>query len=199
MRWDPRSADYASLAASVAQRAPDAVFVSGLLDTNGGAVIKALRRALPPSTQITAGDGLLPISILFRSAGAAARNVLVSVAGLLPSRLGPAGRTFVRDFAATQPDPSVHEQTVYAAAAAAALLDAIAASDGKRASVTTRLRAQQARRGILGTFRFDTDGDVVPSPITVVRAHRGGGSDAVESTDGATVEQVIQPPTALMQ
>jgi branched-chain amino acid transport system substrate-binding protein len=198
-RWDPRSSNYSALVASVAQSAPDAVFVSGLLDTNGGTVIKALRSVLQPTAQIIGGDGLLPISILFRSAGAAAHNVLVSTAGLLPSRLGPAGRTFVQDFAATQPDPSVHPHSVYAAAAAATLLDAIASSDGTRASVTTRLRAEQARRGILGTFRFDHAGDVAPTPITIVRAQRGGGSEAVESTDGATIEQVIEPPTAPTQ
>ena len=92
-----------------------------------------------------------------------------------------------------------HRQSVYAAAAAATLLDAIAASDGTRAAVTRRMLATQPRRGILGRYRLDANGDVDPSPITIVRARRGGGSDVVESTEGATIDRVIRPARALLR
>jgi hypothetical protein len=42
-RWRPDARSYAELANDVARAAPDAVFLSGLLDTNGGRVIKDLR------------------------------------------------------------------------------------------------------------------------------------------------------------
>jgi len=173
--------------------------VSGLLDTNGGAVIRALRAVLPARVRIISMDGMLPVSKLFARAGDAAAGVFLSVGGLLVQQLGREGRGFVSRFAATQPEGTVHRASVYAAAAAAALLDAIAASDGTRAAVTRRMLATHPRRGILGRYRLDVNGDVVPSPITIVRARRGGGDDAVESVEGATIERVVHPPAALMR
>ncbi len=191
-RWDARARGYGELAAAVARAAPDAVFVSGLLDSNGGAVVRALRERMP-GVELIATDGFLPISKLFDGAGAAARGVYVSLAGQPPELLGPEGRNFVRDFAATQAGVPFHRHSIYAAAAAATLLDAIAASDGTRADVTRRLLATRQRRGILAPLRLDANGDVEPAPITIVRARRGGGSDVVESIDGATVDRVISP------
>ena len=56
---------------------PDAVFVSGLLDNGAGAVVRALRRALPAAT-IVGSEGLLPVARLFDRAGPAARGVLIA-------------------------------------------------------------------------------------------------------------------------
>ena len=198
-RWDPRAAGYRDLAGAVARRRPDAVFVSGLLDTNGGEVIKELRGRLAPEVALIGVDGLLPVSRLHAIAGRAARGVYLSLPGLAPEGLGPEGRAFVRAFAATQPGAVVHRQSVYAAAAAATLLDAIAAADGTRAGVTRTLLATRARRGILGTFALDAAGDVTPSPITIVRVRRGGGDDTVESIDGAAIDRVIRPPRFLLR
>jgi branched-chain amino acid transport system substrate-binding protein len=198
-RWDPRARSYASLAARVNRARPDAVFLSGLLDTNGGTVLETLRARLGPDVKVIANDGFLPISSLFKSAGRAARGVHVSFGGLPPELLGPEGRNLVRDFAATQPEPSVQRHSVYAAAAAATLLDAIAGSDGTRSIVTRNLLAAHPRRGIVAPFGFDSSGDILPSPITIVRAERGGGGDGVESTDGATIERVIRPPRSLIR
>ncbi|CAA9533252.1 MAG: hypothetical protein AVDCRST_MAG67-4444, partial [uncultured Solirubrobacteraceae bacterium] len=198
-RWNPAARSYAGLAFAVAAARPDAVFVSGLLDTNGGEVIRALRARLAPGVRLISMDGLLPVSKLFAAAGDAARGVYLSVGGLLAPQLGPEGRNFVSNFAATQPDGSVHRHSVLAAAAAATLLDAVAGSDATRAGVTRRMLATQPRRGILGRFALDANGDIDPSVITIVRARRGGGSDAVESTDGAAFVRVLRPPRDLLR
>jgi branched-chain amino acid transport system substrate-binding protein len=198
-RWDPRARSYAGLAARANRAQPDAVFLSGLLDTNGGTVLETLRAKLGPDVKVIANDGFLPISSLFKSAGHAARGVHVSFGGLPPELLGPEGRNFVRDFAATQPGPSVQRHSVYAAAAAATLLDAIASSDGTRSTVTRNLLAAHPRRGITAPFSFDSSGDVLPSPITIVRAERGGGDDTIESIDGASIERVIRPLRSLIR
>jgi branched-chain amino acid transport system substrate-binding protein len=198
-RWKPHARDYRHLALRIARARPDVVFVSGLLDTNGGAVVKALRAVLPAHVELIATDGFLPITALFAAAGHAAKGLLVSVGGLPLPRLAREGRNFVRDFAATQPDPFVHRHSALAAAATAALLDAIDGSEGKRRVVTKRLLASQPQRSILGPFRLDANGDIIPSPITIVRARRGGGSDAIESIDGATIVRVIRPPRSLLR
>jgi DNA-binding SARP family transcriptional activator/ABC-type branched-subunit amino acid transport system substrate-binding protein/DNA-binding beta-propeller fold protein YncE len=196
-RWNQKASGYRDLAGDVARARPDAVFVSGLLDTNGGAVIKALRARLASRVTIIAGDGFLPISKLFAASGSAARDVLVSIGGVPPERLGPEGRNFVSEFAALVPDRPVRRDSVHAAAAAAALLDAIARSDGTRADVTRRLLAIRSRRGILAPFRLDARGDIVPSSITIVRARRGGGAATVDSVEGATIDRVIRLPAAI--
>ena len=64
---------------------------------------------------------------------------------------------------------------------------------------TRRLLASHPASGIIGPFHFDAYGDVLPSPITIVRAVRGGGDDSVESIAGGTVEAVIRPPRRLIR
>ena len=198
-RWNGQTATYGRLASRVQRAHPDVVFLSGLLDDHGGAVLKAVRRRVGNEVRIIANDGFLPISGLFRLAGPAARGVYVSLGGLPPQALSPEGRNFVHDFAAAQPALPVHQHSVYAAAAAATLLDAIAESDGTRASVTDRLLASHPAGGILGPFRFDAHGDVVPAPIAIVLAVRGGGDDAVESIDGGAIVSVIRPRRPLVR
>ena len=51
---------------------------------------------------------------------------------------------------------------LFAAQAAEVVLAAIARSDGTRAAVLRELRASRVRDGILGTFRFDGNGDITP-------------------------------------
>ncbi len=58
---------------------------------------------------------------------------------------------------------------LHAAQAAEVVLAAIARSDGTRASVLRELQATRVRGGILGTFRFDRNGDITPAKLAVLR------------------------------
>jgi ABC-type branched-subunit amino acid transport system substrate-binding protein len=62
---------------------------------------------------------------------------------------------------------------VHVAQAADALLDAIAASDGSRASVTDAMMTLHVHDGIIGDFRFDSNGDVSPPLVSVYRVTNG--------------------------
>jgi hypothetical protein len=53
--------------------------------------------------------------------------------------------------------------------AAQVLLDAIARSDGTRASIVKELFATKVENGLLGSFSFDRFGDIVPAPVGVYR------------------------------
>ncbi len=53
------------------------------------------------------------------------------------------------------------------------LLDAIARSDGTRASVVEELFATKVENGILGSFSFDAYGDIDPAPIGIYRFENG--------------------------
>ena len=170
-----------------------AVYVSGLIDSHGDAVVRALRERLGARVTLLANDGFLPISALFAKAGDAASGIYVSTAALPNRQLGLAGREFVTHFGATQHGAPVDHAAVYAAQATEVMLDAIARSDGSRASVTRALRATRIRDGILGGFGFDANGDPSSTPVTIVRARTTGGEAAVESIDGADVVTVIAP------
>jgi YVTN family beta-propeller protein len=189
--------DYRGLARAAAKAGPDLVFVSGLLDTGGGRVIRDVRAALGSRVPVVANDGLLPVSKLFREAGAAARGVRIAFPGLTVEGLPPAGRHFVAQFGATQAGGRVDEAAVYAAEAATLMLDAIGRSDGTRASVARELLQARASGGLLGSFRFDVRGDPTATPITILRVERAGGDDRVMSHEGAAVERVISPPRGL--
>src|SRR5206468_13081294 len=90
---------------------------------------------------------------------------------------------------------------VYAAQATEVLLDAIARSDGARASVTKELLASHVRGGILGDFHFDADGDFDPSPVTIFRVVRGPrrSSTHLPDFDGGVVDRVVSVPLAVIR
>ena len=99
----------------------------------------------------------LPIGSLFDEVGPAARGMYVSFLGVTSDRLPPAGRSFMREFAATQPG-RVDVTAAYAAEATEVLLAAIARSDGTRASVVSELTrcGRGALSGASGSVRVAT-------------------------------------------
>ncbi len=176
----------------------EAVFIGGLLDTNAARVVRNLRARLGPSVDLLAPDGLTPLPLLVARAGRAARGVYVSLGGAVTERLPPAGAHFVRRFAEMQAGAEIDPSTVYAAQAAEVLLDAIARSDGTRDSILEALFATRVDDGLLGSFRFDENGDITESPITILRVARGGASSRIPSVEGGIVERVVRPSPSLV-
>ena len=195
--WDPRSGEYSELGRRVARARPTAVFVGGLLDTNAGAVVRAVRQQVG-AVDVLGPDGLTPLSILVQRAGRAALGTHVSLPGVVADRLPPAGNRFVRDFGRVQAGVDVDPASVYAAEATEVLLDAIASSDGTRASIIRELFRTRIRNGLLGTFGFDANGDVTESPITIVRVTSRGTSNTIGSIQGGVVDRVLRPSPRLV-
>lgn len=186
--WDPKASSYEALATKIQHTGANAVFLGGLICENGGKLIKDLRATLGASVHIMAPDGFTPISADVQGAGAAAENMTVSVAGLPNEKLKGAGKTFVKAFTkATHKAPNPY--TVYAAQAAEVMVQAIAKSDGSRASVAANLFKTNIKNGILGTFKINKNGDTTSNPVTVYRI-KGGQQ---------TTYKVITPPTSLVK
>ncbi len=196
--WDPGARSYAALADRVAAARPGAVFLGGLIDSNAASVVRALRHRLGPGVDLLGPDGLTPLPLLARKARGAARGVFVSLAGVLTEGLPRGGAAFVRRFAATQAGAPVEPSSVYTAQAAEVVLDAIARSDGTRASVLDELFRTRVRDGLLGDFEFDSRGDISEHPVTILRVARGGSSNRVASVEGGVVERVSRPPARLV-
>jgi branched-chain amino acid transport system substrate-binding protein len=112
--------------------------------------------------------------------------------GVPNEKLPPRGRDFLASFASERGgDPGPDWAASYGAQGAEILLDAIARSDGTRASVREEVRRTQVRNGILGDIAFDAKGDLVEAPITILRFTRGDFA----------VDRVVrvQPPAASSQ
>jgi ABC-type branched-subunit amino acid transport system substrate-binding protein len=125
---------------------------------------------LGPGVALVAPDGFALPGDLQKLAGAGAQGLYVSNYGVPNSRLPVRGKRFLESFASTQSAGSGADlAAAYGAQAAEILLDAIARSDGTRASVTRELRRTRIEDGILGEIRFDRNGDLVTAPVTFFR------------------------------
>jgi branched-chain amino acid transport system substrate-binding protein len=176
---------FATPARKIKASGAQAVFVGGLLDTGAAKVVRRLREGLGPNVTIAGPDGLLPIGRLFVEAGDAARGVLVSTAFMPADALPPAGRRFADELTTALDARRLNPTVLYAAQATQVALDAIAGSDGTRASVAEALARTDIKAGWLGRVRFTRGGDLRGAPVAILRAERGGGATSNLSTEGA--------------
>jgi ABC-type branched-subunit amino acid transport system substrate-binding protein len=172
------AARYLSLAGRIKRAGADGVFVAGSLSNNGVTLLRDLRRhlrkGLGPNVRFIGSDGFPPFD-LASTVGAAADGVLTSIAGLPTERLPRAGRRLMASFRSSVGEmPFTY--AVYSAQAMDVLLDAIARSNGTRASVISQLFRTRVRNGILGDFAITASGDTTASSVTIYRIERGGGS-----------------------
>jgi hypothetical protein len=164
-------------------------------DWTGGPLLKALRARLGPGVAIMVGDQVY-VDDLIHGAGRAAHGVYLATTEALPDAgsLTPAGARFAALFG-----PAAHRGfAINAAAAAEVVLQAIAGSDGTRASVLRSLGTLHVTDGILGSFTFDR-GDISPGRVTVLRVTGATPKSARLPIylEGAVVERVIEVPASL--
>lgn len=170
--WDARASSYAALGSKIKQSGAQAVFFGGAVASNGARLVADVRAAVGAKVTFFAPDGFTPFDAVSKGAGAAANGMIVSIAGYAVEQLGTTGKRFAADlqrFQGRKPD----RYGIYAAQAAEVLLDAIARSDGSRASVTKELFETDVKDGILGTFRITPTGDTTGGVITMYRLPAG--------------------------
>lgn len=182
--WTDDQTNFDALAGEVAKSSPDAVFLGGFECPNCGVLIKTLRGAIGPNTAIIVPDGF-SLDDLVTAIGAAAEGMYGSIPGEPLTSLPKEGQKIERLFG---PPRLGSGGPAYAAQAAAVLLDAIAASDGTRASVAAHLLTARVRNGIIGSFRFNRNGDTTFNPTMIFRVS-GGKSQ---------LDRVITPPASLI-
>ena len=167
--WDMRKS-YAGLARSVAATHPDAVFLAGVTEINGKRLVLDLRAALGPRVRFIAPDSFAGDDTA-RELGAAGEGMYVTLPGIPPTELPAAGKRFRHELGL--PPGAAAFGAPEAAQATEVLLQAIARSDGTRASIVRELFATRVKGGILGSVSFDRNGDIVPRPVGVFRFERG--------------------------
>lgn len=160
--WDAKATSYEAIGEQIASSGADSVYLGGIVCNNGVKLIKDLRAAVGPKPIFVAPDGFTPYSATL-GAGSAAQGMVISYAGQPLSKLGPVGKAFQVKFRAyAKIKGNMPPYAVYQAQAAQIMLKAIAASNGTRASVVSAMFRTKIKNGIMGTFNFDKNGDIVP-------------------------------------
>jgi branched-chain amino acid transport system substrate-binding protein len=199
--WDPEARDFTALARRIARTRPEAVTIFGVFGPNEGALIRDLRDALGPDVPLIAIDGFMPLEGLVKLVGPAARGMYLGVYGLPNHELPPTGERFLEEFEAAQGGGATPSYAAtYGAQAVEIVLDAMARSDGTRASVTRELRRTTVEDGILGDIRFDENGDLVEGPLTFFRAVGTQRPSAIlAGVRGYAFDRVITARAALLR
>ena len=173
-RMDAKVPTYAGLMRRVGDTSPDAIFLGGLVENNGGRLIKDKVAVLGPNTRIRliAPDGFATQRTI-AAAGVAAEGMFISSATLPPEGLSGPGHEWVASYQSRFKVELMGPYTAYAAQSALVLLDAIARSDGTRASITGQLFRTNLTGSILGVVRFSPTGDSTALKVQIYTA-RGG-------------------------
>jgi DNA-binding SARP family transcriptional activator/ABC-type branched-subunit amino acid transport system substrate-binding protein/DNA-binding beta-propeller fold protein YncE len=172
--FDPDAETFQQLVGEVSRSRPDSVAIVGILTPETGALIRELRAALGRHVSLTAPDAFYWPEALRKLARDAAEGMYVTNYGIPNDMLPPRGKAFLKSFVSERGgDAGPDFAASYGAQGAEILLDAIARSDGTRASVREEIRRTQVRNGILGNVAFDAKGDLVERPMTILRFARG--------------------------
>jgi branched-chain amino acid transport system substrate-binding protein len=184
--WDAKATSYEAIGEQIASSGAQSVYLGGIVCNNGVKLLKDLRAAVGPNVVFVGPDGWTPYQATL-GAGSAAQNMYISYAGQPLERLPAAGKKFIRDFRAyAKIKGNMPPYAVYQAQAAQIMLGAIARSDGSRLSVVREMFKTRVTNGIMGTFRFDRNGDIVPNKWISFDQLRGKNGVPVY----ATVEKV---------
>jgi branched-chain amino acid transport system substrate-binding protein len=187
--WDPKASSYEGLFRKIGGTDADAVFLGGLIDENGAKVIKDKVATLGPNDgdiKLFAPDGFTTQQTI-DEAGTAAAGMFMSVAGVPIDDFTGAGAEFAAAFKPSLGGKPIDPYAIYGAQAAQVMLDAIAASDGSRASVIEQLFNTKVTDGFLGSFEINENGDPAGAEGAVV------GFTIYKATDKLTTEKVISP------
>ena len=194
----PRPRDgFEALARQLHKEKVDGVFVGGLDNERTFQFIRAMRRGLGPRAVLIAPDAFLPAAEQEAVVGPEAVGMYVSggVVTRPDDQLPPAGRRFAAEFRATQRGRPIDFYAPYAAQATEVLLNAIAHSDGSRASVARELLRVRLSDGIFGPFAFDRNGDPTENLLPIFRVTKNA-PEALYPDD--RVVTVIRTPARLV-
>jgi ABC-type branched-subunit amino acid transport system substrate-binding protein/DNA-binding beta-propeller fold protein YncE len=196
--FDPRATSYDSLVDAIARSRAEGVVIGGTPHDGGDRLVKALRARLGARLTVMGGFLFFPRDTLQRI-GRAARGMYMATTDLpravLP--LNSAGRRLKREVGAAATE---FVGVLEAGQATELVMDAIARSSGTRASVLEQLRASDVRNGILGSFRFDPNGDATTASVPILRITGATppGTDLPRDFQGAVLDRVMKIPSRLV-
>jgi len=190
--FDPKARSYDRFARRIASTRADGVVLAAYTLPSTPSLLRDLRAGLGPRVILIGSEGYLDPNF-FGKARPGALGMYIAYPGADISLLPPAGIRFLKELKA-RTGQSGEFYTASAAQSAEILLDAIARSDGTRASVTRELFKTRVENGILGDIRFDKNGDPVEAPITIWRVVR-----PTRGQNGLVVDRILTGRSALLR
>jgi branched-chain amino acid transport system substrate-binding protein len=196
--FDGRTTDQAAVAGRVARSGAQGVVIGGDPFNGTDNVVKALRKRLGQRVTIIGNFMFYPVPDALGTVGPAAHGIYYATHDL-PRALRPlnaAGRRFAEDMGDSAKQ---YLGVLEAGQATEVVLQAIARSDGSRASVLKALRASKVRNGILGSFGFDANGDITTASIPIVRITGTTRPNAglPGAFQGSVLDRIIDVPAGL--
>jgi branched-chain amino acid transport system substrate-binding protein len=191
--WDPKQSSYEALFNKIKGTGADAVFLGGLIDENGAKVIKDKVAVLGPNSgavKLLAPDGFTTQSTIDESGGAA-KDMFMSVAGVPIDEFKGKGAKFAATYKReVLKGKNVDPYAIYGAQAAQVVLDAIASSDGTRASILKNIFDTKVTNGYIGSFNINENGDPSEANGAVV------GFTIYKATNELSTFKTISPKPA---
>jgi branched-chain amino acid transport system substrate-binding protein len=163
--WDPKAANYRSVASKLAGKGVDCVFLSGIVDNNGVQLTKDIAAGIPNS-KIYAPDGFCESGWVSPKEGGVPTSLdsrlQCTVATLDPGSYPPAGKQFFQKYEQKYGKGNLNPYAIYGYAAMSLGLDAIkraGANGNNRQDVINALFATKNLPSVLGTYSIDQNGD----------------------------------------
>jgi ABC-type branched-subunit amino acid transport system substrate-binding protein len=163
---------YTSIAKRAAAARPQLVFFAGQPLNNAKRLLDDVRRQVGPDVVFATGNLLVTFA---KELGPVGEGLRATGPELVLESFTPAGRRFLRSVRVS-PEQALSEGftgPAEAVPATEALLDAIARSNGTRASVVEELFKTRMKGGFLGSFSFDRRGDITPARIALFTIRNG--------------------------
>jgi branched-chain amino acid transport system substrate-binding protein len=173
--WDKDTQNYKALMTKIKATGADGIYIGGVSANNGGQLVKDKVSTVGDNNavKLLVSDGFV-LSSLFDEAGADNVNGAFGTAPTTPpDKLTGAGKTFFDDFSKEEGGKPLEVYTVYAAAAAQVLLDAISRSDGSREDVVSKVFETDLPDTVVGPMSFNEQGDPKNAAETVYEATGG--------------------------
>jgi branched-chain amino acid transport system substrate-binding protein len=176
---DKNAANYRSLAAKIKATGAQCFIYAGITANNAVQIFKDMAAALPDAPLLgpegvgesgffDPKDGGLPAEV--------AKRVLVTIPGVAPEEYPPAGKEFLKAYAAKFGEKNPDRYAVYGYESMSLLLDAIkrAGDAGNdRAAVVKQLLSTKDRDGVFGKYSIDPNGDITLTPYGIYRIEDG--------------------------
>jgi serine/threonine-protein kinase len=198
--FDPESKDHRSVVDAVARAHPDGLVLGADPYHGGDTMLKAVRARLGSRLPIMAHFFYGNVPDLLKRTGAAAKGLYIATNDMSRSALPltPAAQRFVDDLGQSAKQ---YLGVLEAGQAAQLVVQAIARSDGSRASVLRALRTSKVKDGLLGTFSFDRNGDNTSAlvPIMRITGTTPPGVDLPDYFRGSVLDRVVAVPASLVQ
>jgi branched-chain amino acid transport system substrate-binding protein len=184
--FDPDAPDYQSLMTSIADTAPEMVYLGAIVNLNASKLLQDMRSLMPADQVAFVGpDGLINQAFI-DGAGDAAEGAYITFAGLPPQQLEGAGQLWyegMRERVGREPD-AYAAYAFEAAIVAIQGIDQVKAKDRK--AILDAMFATEGFQGLLGTWSFTETGDTDATTISL---------NVVEGA-AITFQEEISPPSS---